>query len=235
MTPHSEQAAGFLKAGFGLGLAIGRTGAWLKEKRSDPDGELSITVNVRGVGKDGELTGVRIYEMDASGREVRSLNAEHAVVPRTRTIAEWTLQDVTETRWIPGTAASEPRVEERKLPQMAWPTKLTAAVATASILPVQSMGAVDLWRYSNHLAEQEQSTQTYRIQFWKRVCTRSCLVWCRSPCPSPTCARAAARQPEVFSGVMLGINFVLLNNVVTSAAARLDAKSPRRCPAWSTC
>ena len=55
VTPHSEQAAGFLKARFGMGLAIGRTGAWLKERRTDPDGERSITVNVRGVGKNGEL------------------------------------------------------------------------------------------------------------------------------------------------------------------------------------
>ena len=46
VTPHSEQAAGFLKARFGMGLAIGRTGAWLKERRTDPDGERSITVNV---------------------------------------------------------------------------------------------------------------------------------------------------------------------------------------------
>ena len=68
VTPHSEQAAGFLKARFGMGLAIGRTGAWLKERRTDPDGERSITVNVRGVGKNGELTGVRCYEMDPSGR-----------------------------------------------------------------------------------------------------------------------------------------------------------------------
>ena len=131
VTPHSEQAAGFLKARFGMGLAIGRTGAWLKERRADPDGELSITVNVRGVGKDGELTGVRIYEMDPSGREVRSLLAEHAIVPRTRSISEWTLQDVTETSWIARSAAGEPHVETKTLPQMAWPTRLNASVAAA--------------------------------------------------------------------------------------------------------
>ena len=39
----------------------------------DADGEKSITVNVRGVGGDGALTGVRIFETDSSGREVRSL------------------------------------------------------------------------------------------------------------------------------------------------------------------
>ena len=216
VTPHSEQAAAFLKARFGMGLAIGRTGAWLKEHRIDPDGERSITVNVRGVGRDGELTGVRIFEMDATGREVRSLAAEHAIVPRKRTLHEWTLQDVTETTWIPATATSAPRVDEKKVAQMTWPTHLDAAVAAAALLPPQSMGAVDLWRYSTHLAEQEQSTQTYRQLFWKRVLYPfACLVMVALALPFAYLhARAGGVSLKVFGGIMLGISFVLLNNVV---------------------
>jgi len=215
VTPHSEQAAGFLKARFGMGLAIGRTGAWLKEKRAEPDGERSITVNVRGVGRNGELSGVRIYEMDASGREIRSLTAEHAIVPRTRTTSEWALQDVTETTWVPRTATADPHVEVRQVPQMSWPTRLNASVAAAALLPVQSMGAVALWRYSTHLAEQEQSTQTYRIQFWKRVLYPfACLVMVALALPFAYLhARAGGVSVKVFGGIMLGISFVLLNNV----------------------
>jgi len=215
VTPHSEQAASFLKARFGMGLAIGRTGAWLKEKRTDPDGERSITVNVRGVGSNGELTGVRIYEMDSAGREIRSLSAGHAIVPRTRTTSEWTLQDVTETTWVPPTTGAEPRVEVRSVPQMSWPTRLNASVAAAALLPVQSMGAVALWRYSTHLAEQEQSTQTYRIQFWKRVLYPfACLVMVALALPFAYLhARAGGVSVKVFGGIMLGISFVLLNNV----------------------
>lgn len=216
VTPHSEQAAAFLKARFGMGLAIGRTGAWLKEHRTDPDGERSITVNVRGFGEDGELNDVRIYEMNLDGREVRSLVAEHAVVPRTRTIHEWMLRDVTLTTWIPRTATSDPRVAVQKLPTMAWPTTLNASVAAAAVLPVQSMGAVELWRYSTHLAEQEQSSQTYRIQFWKRVLYPfACLVMVALALPFAYLhARAGGVSVKVFGGIMLGISFVLLNNVV---------------------
>jgi len=215
VTPHSEQAAGFLKARFGMGLAIGSTGAWLKERRAEPDGERSITVNVHGVGKGGELTGVRIYEMDPSGREVRSLVAEHAVVPRTRTIHEWTLQNVTETRWIPATATTPPRVDEKKMAEMTWPTTLNASVAAAALLPPQSMGAVDLWRYSTHLAEQDQATQNYRILFWKRVLYPfACFVMVALALPFAYLhARAGGVSVKVFGGIMLGISFVLLNNV----------------------
>jgi len=216
VTPHSEQAAAFLKARFGMGLAIGRTGAWLKEHRADPDGERSITVNVRGFGEDGKLNDVRIYEMDPSGRELRSLVAEHAVVPRTRTIHEWTLQGVTETTWVQRTPTSAPRVDVKKLPTMAWPTTLNGTVAAAAVLPVQSMGAVELWRYSTHLAEQEQASQTYRIQFWKRVLYPfACLVMVALALPFAYLhARAGGVSVKVFGGIMLGISFVLLNNVV---------------------
>jgi lipopolysaccharide export system permease protein len=216
VTPHSEQAAALLKARFGMGLAIGSTGAWLKEKRTDPEGDRFITVNVHGVDKDGELTGVRIYEMDLNGRELRSLAAAHAIVPRTRSITEWTLQDVTETNWIPRTSASAAHVDEKKLPQMTWPTTLNAAVAAAAILPPQSMGAVALWRYSTHLAEQEQSTQNYRILFWKRVLYPfACLVMVALALPFAYLhARAGGVSVKVFGGIMLGISFVLLNNVV---------------------
>ena len=215
ITPHSEQAAGFLKARFGMGLAIGRTGAWLKTKRVDPDGEKSITVNVRGVGKSGELTGVRIFEMDPAGREVRSLAAEHAFVPRTRKVTGWTLQDVTETTWIPRTPDADPHVEVKKLPELQWPTELNASVAAAALLPPQSMGAVDLWRYSTHLAQQEQSTQNYRILFWKRVLYPfACFVMVALALPFAYLhARAGGVSVKVFGGIMLGISFVLLNNV----------------------
>jgi lipopolysaccharide export system permease protein len=215
VTPHSEQAAGFLKARFGMGLAIGRTGAWLKDRREDPDGERSITVNVKGVGKNGELTGVRIFEMDASGREVRGLVAERAVVPRARNVQQWTLQDVTVTDWVPATATAPPRVDVRKSAEMTWPTRLNASVAAAALLPPQSMGAADLWRYSTHLAEQEQSTQNYRILFWKRVLYPfACLVMVALALPFAYLhARAGGVSVKVFGGIMLGISFVLLNNV----------------------
>jgi lipopolysaccharide export system permease protein len=78
------------------------------------------------------------------------------------------------------------------------------------------MGAVALWRYSTHLAEQEQATQTYRILFWKRVLYPfACLVMVALALPFAYLhARAGGVSVKVFGGIMLGISFVLLNNVV---------------------
>ena len=216
VTPHSEQAAGFLKARFGMGLAIGRTGAWLKERRTDPDGERSITVNVRGVGKNGELTGVRIFEMDPSGREVRSLVAEHAIVPRTRSTTEWTLQDVTETNWVARTPTSEPRVESKKLPQMTWPTRLNA---------VRRRGCPAAGAKHGHgrpVALQHAPGRTGAVDAeLPHPVLEARAVPVRLPRDGgarpalrlPACARGGV-SVKVFGGIMLGISFVLLNNVV---------------------
>jgi lipopolysaccharide export system permease protein len=215
VAPRSEQQAALLKARFGMGLSIGRTGAWLKEHRQDAEGTRSITVNVRGVGSRGELDDVRIFEVDDAGRLVRSIGADRAVVAREKGVHEWMLQNAEETVWHPGAASAPPRIEERKAAQMAWPTSLDASVAAAAVLPIQSMGALDLWRYSTHLAQEEQASQRYRQQFWKRVLYPfACLVMVSLALPFAYLnARSGGVSVKVFGGVMLGISFVLLNNV----------------------
>jgi lipopolysaccharide export system permease protein len=140
-----------------MGLAIGRTGAWLKEHRQEADGVRSITVKVRGVGSKGELDNVRIFEVDEAGRLVRSITAARAVVARAKGVHEWMLANAQETVWEPGAASAPPRIVERKAAQLAWPTSLDAKVVGAAVLPIQSMGAIDLYRYSTHLAEEEQA------------------------------------------------------------------------------
>jgi lipopolysaccharide export system permease protein len=130
-------------------------------------------------------------------------------------VQEWTLEDVTVTDWVAATPTSEPRVDVKKSAEMTWPTRLNSSVAAAALLPPQSMGAVALWRYSTHLAEQEQSTQNYRILFWKRVLYPfACLVMVALALPFAYLhARAGGVSVKVFGGIMLGISFVLLNNV----------------------
>ena len=76
---------------------------------------------------------------------------------------------------------------------------------------------IDLFRYIRHLAENEQASQRHEIQFWKRALYPfACLVMIALALPSPTCMRAAGGVSlKVFGGIMLGISFVLLNNVAS--------------------
>src|SRR5262245_48846137 len=68
LSPLSEREAVLLKASFRGGLALGRSGVWLKERRSGGDGDRAISINVARTAAGGELEGVRIFEQDSDGR-----------------------------------------------------------------------------------------------------------------------------------------------------------------------
>jgi lipopolysaccharide export system permease protein len=77
------------------------------------------------------------------------------------------------------------------------------------------MSTIDLARYIQHLADNEQAAQTYQIEFWKRALYPfACLVMVGLALPFAYMhARAGGVSLKVFGGIMLGISFVLLNNV----------------------
>jgi lipopolysaccharide export system permease protein len=75
VAPASERQAVLLKAKLRGGLQLGGAGAWLKEKRSTPEGEHGFSVNVAGANAGGALVGIRIFEFDADGRLLTRLEA----------------------------------------------------------------------------------------------------------------------------------------------------------------
>ena len=85
----------------------------------------------------------------------------------------------------------------------------------AAVLPLSTMTTAELWRYSAHLSDQEQAAQRYEIRFWKKALyPLACLVMVALALPFAYMhARAGGVSFKVFGGIMLGISFVLLNNL----------------------
>ncbi|MGZ5186850.1 MAG: LptF/LptG family permease, partial [Caldimonas sp.] len=156
------------------------------------------------------LRNVRIFEFDADGRLLVRTSAGEAKVARDGT---WTLADVAVTRWVDADAASV--VKEERLPTLTWKSTLSPQVVAAAVLPVTTMSTLDLWRYIGHLAENEQAAQIQKIQFWKRALYPfACLVMVGLALPFAYLnARSGGVSLKVFIGIMLGVSFVLLNNV----------------------
>ena len=104
---------------------------------------------------------------------------------------------------------------EETLGELEWPSTLSAAVVTAAVSPASSMSTLQLFRYIVHLADNEQAAQSHQIQFWKRALYPfACLVMVGLALPFAYLrARAGGVTLKVFGGIMLGISFVLLNNV----------------------
>ena len=212
LAPASEHAVVNLKARFSGGRSLGSSGAWLKDRRSLPDGsELGVSVNVQRTNADGVLEGVRIFEFDADSRLLTRVAAQQARIGD----GQWLLDGVQVTHWPISLGGDALAVREERHAQLAWPNALDAGVVAAAVLPVSTMSTIELWRYSRHLSSQEQAASRHAIQFWKKALyPLACLVMVALALPFAYMqARAGGVSYKVFGGILLGISFVLLNNV----------------------
>jgi lipopolysaccharide export system permease protein len=212
IAPFTERQATLLKAHFRGGISLSQSGAWLKDHASTAQGERSYSINVGSAPVASTMRDVRIFEFDADGRLLTRIAAASAQIGDNAT---WALTDVRVTRWSEVNALAVPHLQEQRLARMDWPSTLTAGVVAAALLPVSNMSTLELFRYIAHLDDNEQSAQRYQIQFWKRALYPfSCLVMVGLALPFAYMqARAGSVSLKVFGGIMLGISFVLQNNL----------------------
>ena len=211
VAPASERLASDIKALRQGPGARGGGGAWLKDHAVTPEGERSYSVHVGSALGGSHLLDIRIFEFDADGRLLRRIAAASADV---RSDSAWVLHQVHITRWLQDeSGVAHVPVDER--PEMVWPSTISAAVVAAAVLPVSTMSTVELWRYISHLASNEQAAQEQEILFWKRALYPfACLVMIGLALPFAYLgSRSGGISLKVFGGIMIGISFVLLNNV----------------------
>ena len=217
LAPLSERAATELHARVKGGLSLGRAGAWMKDRVTTPEGERSYSINVATAAANGELLYVRIYAFDGEGRLLQRIAADSG---RVDADAVWNLRKVVLTDWSGASAAAaadtaELKVNVQHLDTYRWQSALSADVVASAVLPVNSMSTFELFRYIAHLSDNEQTAQRYELRFWKRALyPLACLVMVGLALPFAYLhARAGGVSLKVFGGIMLGISFVLMNNV----------------------
>ncbi|HSV69176.1 MAG TPA: LPS export ABC transporter permease LptG [Methylibium sp.] len=193
-----------------------RASAWLKDRRSarpgeTPAGERLDSIHVGHVGPDGRLEDVDIYEFGPDSQLLRRVRAARGVAGTDG----WQLEDVRITRWE--SDGDEHLSTDETRAALAWPATLTRSVVAAAVAPLRSMSTLDLYRYSSHLSDNEQAVQRQQIQFWKKALyPLACLVMVGLALPFAYLhARGGGVSVKVFGGILLGISFVLLNNVST--------------------
>lgn len=214
IAPVSEQQAASLKATFRGGFKLDRAGAWLKDRRVTPEGVHSASINVASASAGGELGRVRIFEFDAGGSLVSRIEAEGGRVGKDGT---WHLEQAVVTHWTAHAADGLPEVLDEKHASLDWPSTLGASVVAAAVMPLSTMSTLGLFRYIRHLDANGQASQRHELQFWKRALYPfACLVMLSLALPFAYMhARAGGMSLKVFGGIMLGISFVLLNNVAS--------------------
>lgn len=224
VVPLSESYATLFHGRFTGGVASSRSGAWLKDTLQTPDGVHNVVVNVRRADDAGRFSDIRIFEFDAGGRLLQRLQARSAEIDAD---GVWRLSEVRRSRWPASPAASlaltdaaglgAVRVADEQLTQLRWASHLGRGVVAAAVLPLKTMSTPALYTYMNHLSVHEQTGQIYEIQFWKKALyPLTCLVMLALALPFAYMhARSDSISLRVFGGIMLGISFILINNITS--------------------
>ena len=120
----------------------------------------------------------------------------------------WDLRGVERTDWpTPNDAVRGTALTLATLPHLAWPTSLNAGVVASALLPVQTMSTLDLWRYTSHLADQDQAVQRHEIQFWKKALyPLACVVMVALALPFAYLHARAGSVSFKVAGAVVGSN-----------------------------
>jgi len=214
LAPLAERQAVQMQALSRGSVPQGASGAWLKDKQGSPAGDRSYSINIGRTGAAGMLEDIRIFEFDGDGRMLRRIAARSGQVDAD---ARWTLAQATVTAWPTAASGPQAALQQQTLAQWEWQSNLSASVVAAAVLPLSTMSTLELRAYIGHLDDNEQAAQQYEIQFWKRALYPfACLVMVALALPFAYLhARAGGISLKVFGGIMLGISFVLLNNVAS--------------------
>jgi len=200
-----------------------RSGLWAKDviKAEDGSGEVlgSRFVNVRQVQPDGLLKDVRIYEFDRDFRLKAMISAVSAVYRGDQT---WQLHQVVQTQFAaaafnqPGAAPGRTEgITMRQLEEYRMVSEITPEILSVVFADPDRMSAMDLAAYTRHLEENRQATSRYEIAFWKKVIYPfAVFVMLALALPFAYLHfRSGGVSLKIFSGIMIGVSFQLLNNL----------------------
>lgn len=194
-----------------------RSGLWTKDLIRSNDASAKVIgtrfLNVREVSPERALIGVKIYEFDTDFQLLREINAKQAVYVRSHV---WQLTEVVETSF-PKNLATDTIIESdtHKLPSKDLISEITPDILSVLFTEVDRMSAFELASYTKHLADNKQATERYDIAFWKKLTYPvSILVMMALALPFAYLhARDGGISLRIFSGIMLGMVFYLVNSL----------------------
>lgn len=205
VTPSSERYAQQLKVRATSAVVAQefRSGLWLKDGLS--------FVNVGRVLPGARLEQVRIYRFDENLRltSVSEASAGEYLPPDA-----WRLTNVV-TSYLDGGAIS---ARVGKETEMLWKSALTPDILSVLSIVPERMSLPHLLSYVEHLSANRQKTDRYEIAVWKKlIYPLAALVMVALALPfGYTHNRVAGVSVKIFSGVMIGILFHMLNGMFSS-------------------
>jgi lipopolysaccharide export system permease protein len=193
-----------------------RTGLWTKDviHRNGTSGEAigSRFINVSKVTPEGELLGVKLYDLDRDFRLTAVVTAAHADYQGGNV---WRLTDVSKTVFSTSTPDISTAVSNTRMATMDLVSEITPGILAVLFADPDRMSAVGLATYTRHLAENHQNTERYEIAFWKKlVYPFAVLVMMALALPFAYLHfRSGGVSLKIFIGIMIGVSFQLINSL----------------------
>lgn len=200
------------------------SGVWVKDTLTARDNGEPVTrfMNVGTLSPDSTISDVRIYEFDSKFnlQNVRIAKRGHYQPP-----GHWLLTDVTDTQLtsLAGNGTASPvdtlnpvyRAQQVTLPQYSLRSDLTPQILSVLLVSPERMSLFNLFRYIQHLKENQQDTQRYDIALWRKL-LYPFAVFVMLVLSLPFAylhTRAGVVGVKVFGGIMLGMSFQLFNTL----------------------
>jgi lipopolysaccharide export system permease protein len=105
-----------------------------------------------------------------------------------------------------------------RLTEVDWRSVLTPNLLSILLVKPEKMSAINLYQFTRHLSENRQQTDLYEIAMWKKLLYPfATLVMMALALPFAYMhVRAGGMGVKIFSGIMLGVLFHLLNGLSSS-------------------
>ncbi|MGI4849946.1 MAG: LPS export ABC transporter permease LptG [Janthinobacterium lividum] len=225
VAPRASEYAEKLKLGL-QGTSVSqqfRSGLWAKDviKEDGANGAPIGTrfLNVREMKLTGELLGLKIYEFDGDFRMSAVISAASATYSGRNT---WSLKGVSvttlpkpgKTQGGAGFDLSAP-IAIKTFEQRDLVSEITPDILAVLFADPDRMSATDLSAYTKHLTENKQQSERYEIAYWKKlIYPFAVFVMMALALPFAYLhARAGGVSLKIFSGIMLGVSFQLINSL----------------------
>jgi lipopolysaccharide export system permease protein len=196
-----------------------RSGLWAKDVLRDPASKQVIGsrfLNAGRVDPDGSVHDVQVFEFDGSMKLLARIGADRAEFLRDGT---WRLYQVEEMRLKSLAAQTDRRqpevVERRKRETSVMQSDITPDILAVLLADPKKMSAVNLAQFSRHLQENRQRSDQYEIALWNKLLYPvAVLVMMILALPfAYVQARSGGLSLKIFSGIMIGLLFHLVNNL----------------------
>ncbi len=208
VTPFAERAAQQMKVRATSGVVAQEfpSGLWAKDGRT--------FINIRELHPDASLVDVHLYEFDAEFNLKLMRRAESAKWQD----GQWLLHQVTQT------TVDEKGTQSATLESLPWQSAVNPDLLSVLMVVPERMALSALHAYIQHLDENQQDSERYRIAFWSKltyplsalVMLVLALVFAFHP------PRHGGTGGRLLTGILLGLGFLLSNRIFGQIAMLQD-------------